>query len=194
MSDSNFQNSNLQSVEILGLIKSERYSTAIEKVRVAVEQGIQLYVDPELLSNAFDNVIAKTREERELLEVINLYHEKFNLTSNELSDREGYFDSLILHLKEIKDELSKHDWKEITSILNWQNNYLKLIGGERNLIGQLELAISQCIEYEKKAARINESEVEGFIQETKTTFLKALPSEESLDYAAQIILNSKSWH
>lgn len=190
MSNSDSKRSNLNSVEILGLIKTGKHSTALEKIRIAQKQGISINVDSNLLAQAYREVIATKRTEYDHLSVIKLYFEKFELVPIQLSDREGFFESLNLYLKEIKDELSKHDWHEIIALLNWQNNYLKLIGKEPGLIGQLELAISQFIEYEKRAPLVNESEVEGFIQETKATFLKVLPSEESLDYAAQIILHS----
>lgn len=192
MSASNSINSNLQSLEVLGLITSGKYSTAVEKIHQATQQNIQIFIESDALNLAFNEVITKRRERKEHSLVIELYLQKFKLSQIHLADREGFFNSMIAYLKERKEELSKYDWNEITTLLQWQKNYLKLIGKEPGLIGQLELAIGQFIEYEKRAS-LNESEVEGFIQETKTSFLKALPTEESLDYAAQIILSSKSY-
>ena len=82
MSNTNSDDSNLQSVEILGLINSGIYSTAVEKIQKAKEQNVQLYVESDLISIAYNHVIVVKREQRDYEEVINLYLEKFDLVPN----------------------------------------------------------------------------------------------------------------
>ncbi len=191
MSDSNSPQSNLQSVEILGLIKGGAYTVAVEKILDAQDKRIEIVLEQELIARAFDEVIAWHKRENEHLKVIDLCLRKFKLVQINPSDRKVFLENLTKYLTDSKELMSKQDWSEIITLLQWQNNYLKLTGDAEEFAGQIELALGQFSYFKKSSKIINESEMKEFIEQTKTSFLKVIPDDESLDYAAQIIMHSK---
>lgn len=191
MSDSNSPKNNLQSVEIRGLIKGGAYKEAVEKVLDAQDHGIDVVVDQELIARAFDEVIAFHKRENEYLRVIELCLSKFKLVEINPSSRKEFVENLGKYLTDSKELMSKQDWSEIITLLQWQSNYLKLNGGAEDLIGQIELTLGQFSYLKKSCSIVSDGEMREFIEQTKISFLQVIPDDEALDYAAQIILSSK---
>lgn len=144
------------------------------------------------LKASFHYVIQYYLNDGNLEKALPYYVRSFAVDGIDDKKRLEYIEKLVEFLKEHEAELVRDDYQDVIKHLRRQINYLQVYSENNSLIAQLNNFDGRLSTKQTYSQKREEGPLREYISGLMTLFYQCLPDEESLDYASQIVMESRN--